>query len=251
MIAFPALTAVLLGALPSQAESTARISGLASSSYNGQPIAGVMVSLPAAGKYAVTDSGGAFSLDGLPTGAQNIRITYVDRQTEAFVFHLEPGVDKQIVVLLDVDSVGLDPVVVEVRHPDQWRDLAGFYARRAIYRGFGHFYTREEISRSRPSAVSALLALDGIMVRCVRECLPVRYVQNVPCIVPVSVDGHPFREVDYDLLPIASVAGVEVYRGTPPSGLSVVTEQTTPNSVWQRGPYNSSGTCGSVMIWTR
>jgi carboxypeptidase-like protein len=243
--------AILVASLQAQGDSMARIRGTATSSFNGRPIAGVMISAPATHEFVVTDARGRFGLDGLPAGPQRIRVSFKDKETAEFVFQLERGHPKQIAVLLDVDAADLDPVVVEVQHPSRWRDLAGFYARLTTYRGFGRFFTREAIQRSRPLHISSLLAREGIMQICVQGCLPTRFFQGVPCVVPVSVDGLAFRELDYDLIPIASVAGVEVYPGTPPSGLSDMTESNTSNSVWQAGPYNSVGSCGSVMIWTR
>jgi len=251
MIALQIVAAASLAALHPQVDSTARIRGQATSSFDGRPIAGVMISVPAAQKFVVTDSKGTFGLDGLPLGPQKIRISYDNKETEEYGFQLESGHPKQIVVLIDVEAEDLDPVVVEVQHPSTWRDLAGFYARMKTYRGFGLFFTREEIHRSRPLHISSLLAREGIMQICVQGCLPTRFLQGAPCVVPVSVDGLAFRELDYDLIPIASVAGVEVYPGTPPSGLSDMTDANTANSVWQAGRYNSAGSCGSVMIWTR
>ncbi|MGH7522351.1 MAG: carboxypeptidase regulatory-like domain-containing protein [Gemmatimonadales bacterium] len=251
MIAFQIIAAAILTALQPQVDSTARIRGQATSSFDGRPIAGVMISAPEAHKFVVTDSKGTFWLDSLPAGPQKIRVSYRDRETEEFVFQLESGRPKRIVVLIDVDAEDLDPVVVEVQHPSRWRDLAGFYARMNTYRGFGHFFTREHIQRTRPRHISSMLAREGIMQICVQGCLPTRFFQGVACVVPVSVDGLAFRELDYDLIPVGSVAGVEVYPGTPPIGLSDMTDSNTPNSVWQAGPYNSAGSCGSVMIWTR
>lgn len=252
MLALPLVpAAMLVASLQAQGDSVARIRGTATSSRNGRPIAGVMISVPQVRKSVVTDAKGKFRLDGLPEGAQKIRVAYNERETEEYVFHLERAHPKEIAVLLDVDAEDLDPVVVEVQHPSTWRDLAGFYARKNAYGGFGHFITREEIERSHPIHISSLLGREGIMQICVTGCLPTRYLQGKPCIVPVSVDGLAFRELDYNLIPIASVAAVEVYPGTPPSGLSDMTESKTPNSVWQAGRYNSAGSCGSVMVWTR
>ena len=252
MVAIPLVTVVLLASsLRYQADPTGRIRGTASSSFNGRPIAGMMISVPTAHTFVVTDGKGAFRLDGLPTGPQKIRITYQGRETEEYVFTLEGSDVKRLAILIDADAVDLDPVVVEVQHPNFWRDLAGFYARMRTYRGFGHFFTREEIHRSRPLHISTLLAREGIVMVCERGCLPKRFLQDVACTVPVSVDGLPFRELDYDLIPIGNVAAVEVYRGTPPSGLNDMVASNTASSVWQAGPYNSAGSCGSVMIWTR
>jgi len=48
---------------------------------------------------------------------------------------------------------------------------------------------------------------------------------------------------------VADVAGVEVYRSTPPTDLSAALATTPGSSVWTGS--QSSASCGLVMIWTR
>lgn len=254
LIAILSATVVRPSPLNSQVDTTARISGIAASSLNGRPLSGVMISVPAARKRVVTDSTGTFSLAGLPAGVQKIRIAYEGRQTEEYQFTLRNGRTKTLHVLLDVDAVDLEPVVVEAQHPDRWRDLGGFYARQRSYRGFARFFTREEIERSQPPRISTLLAGERIVTRCIRGCFPTRFSRGRLCLVPVSVDGMPFREEDYDRIAVADVAGIEVYRGAPPFGLSYGLPLTPASSVWQGdlfSPTGPTGACGLVLIWTR
>jgi hypothetical protein len=227
------------------------IRGKASSSFNGRPIAGVMVSVPAAQKFVVTDSTGRFWLGGLPTGLQHIRVSYQGRETGDFVFQLQRRRPRQIAVLLDVEAFDLDPLVVEVRQPNGWRDLAGFYERRGWYRGFARFFTREEITRVRPTRISSLLTLEGIATRCFELCMPTRFSRGALCAVPINVNGLPWAEDNYDRIAVEDVAGVEVYRGEPPFGLSPALRVAPGSSVWMGGGFPSSGACGLVMIWTR
>src|SRR6266566_380543 len=138
--------AIVASALHLQVDTTAGIHGAVMSSFNGRPIAGVMVGALDGGKFTLTDAQGRFALTGLRSGRRTILISFDGRVTEDYLFTLEPQRSKRIAVLLDQDAEDLDPLVVEAQAPNLWRDLVGFYERRETYRGFAHFFTREEIS---------------------------------------------------------------------------------------------------------
>jgi hypothetical protein len=246
------MAAILTSSLQLQADTTAGIYGTAISSYNGHPISGVMVGVPAAGKIAVTDAAGRFALSGLPTGKRVIQVSYDGRVTDDFIFVLQPLQSKRIAVLLDVDSLDLDPLVVEAMEPNVWMDLAGFYERRATYRGFAHFFTREDVDRVHPAKLSSLLTIDGIVTRCYVDCRPTRFSSRGRlCFVPVNVNGVSLREIDYDKIDIATVAAVEVYRGVPPPDLARSLLPVVGSSTWMGTGRSSGGACGLVEIWTR
>ena len=153
MKVFLAAMLVLAAPLSAQTDPGARLRGFAISSFNGQPLRGVVVAVPAARKFVVTDSSGAFLLSGLPGGDQRIRVSYEGRDTEEYEFTLRSGRTTRIAVLLDLEAMDLDPVVVEARDPDQQRDLGGFFARRDWYRGYGRFFTQEEIEKSQSTRI--------------------------------------------------------------------------------------------------
>ena len=245
--------AIVASFLHLQVDTTGRINGSAISFFNGLPIGGVMISAPDVHKFVVTDSTGGFELAGLPTGQHAIRVSYEGRETQDFLFTLEADHTKRIAVVLDVDAVDLDPIVVEARQPNLWRDLAGFYERRRTYRGFAHFFTREEIARARLAKLSGLLTTEGIVTRCFRylECFPTRFTRGILCAVPVSVDGVAQREMDYDQIAVSDVAGVEVYRGVPPADLSRSIQSGPGSSMWMGAGLPAAGSCGLVEIWTR
>lgn len=234
--------------LHTQSDSSAAIRGTARSSLNGSPLAGVMISVPAARAFTVTDSTGRFELRRLPAGTQQVRVSYEGRGTEEYDFDLQRGRTKSISVLLDVEAVDLDPIVVEVQHRDFSRNLAGFYDRRTSYSGFARFYTREDLERRGVTDMSRLLVLDGVVTECGRGgCVPMRWTRGHICPVAVAVDGMPFWERDYATIPLSDVEAVEVYRsgvanswGAPPSATTVAA-----------GESQLAATCGSVMIWTR
>jgi hypothetical protein len=232
-------------------DSSASIRGAAISSFNGQPLVGVMVAVPEFALITVTDSLGRFAIGGLPAGRRAIRISYDGRVTEDYVFELAGARTKRIAVLLDVGAIDLDPLVEEAREANIWRDLAGFYARRQQYRGFARFFTREEISGTRLTKLSSLLTVEGIVTRCSQECRPTRVTRNRICLVPVSVNGVAQREPDYDWIDISDVMGVEVYRGVPPADLSRALVPTASSSTWMGTGWAAGGSCGLVQIWTR
>lgn len=249
------LTMLLLGAAvpaaQAQRDTTARIVGIASSAFNGNPLSGVMIAVPAARRFVVTDSTGRFELAGLPAGPQKIRVAYQGRETQEYEFDLRQGKTKTLAVVLDVKAVDLEPIVVEARYPDDWRDLAGFYARKRRYSGFAHFYTREDIERERPVNLRLFLAGQGIVTRCFARtgCVPTRLTRGELCVTPVAVDGMPFWDNDYDQIPMDEVAGVEVYGDElfgPVVPLGVLPTFAAFGQVGQavRG-------CGSIEIWTR
>lgn len=268
MAASFAALALLVSTLQASAppESASGIRGKASSAINGQPLGGVtiaaMVRKRQAGsdstalevaKSVVTDSTGVFWLAGLPAGKQPIRVSYNGRNVDD-AFTLDPNTTTRIVILLDSALEDLGATIVEVRQPQVWRDLAGFYERRDLYTGFARFFTREDINRIKPKRISVLLTLEGISTRCSRTvCTPTRLNNGVTCAVPVAVDGMPFQETSYDEIRMAQVAAVEVYRGVPPVGLSEPLPGGPGPSIWMGGGSGkgSVGSCGLVMIWTR
>lgn len=249
MMAFLAATLLLAASLGAQTDPGARLRGFAMSSFNGQPLPGVVVAVPAARRFVVTDSTGAFVLTGLPGGDQKIRVSYEGRDTEEYDFTLRSGRTTRIAVLLDLEAMDLDPVVVEADHPDRWRDLGGFFARRNWYRGYARFFTQEEIEQSHSPRISALLARERIVTRCVEGCRPTRFSLGRLCSVPISVNGMPGRDQDYDRIAVRDVRAVEIYRGITPYGLNMGGRLVPFSTVWN--PNSDPWGCGSVFIWTR
>lgn len=243
-------SAAPLFALRPQADTSARLSGNAISAYNGRPLALVMIAVPTAGKSVVTDSTGRFLLTGLEPGEQIVHVSFEGQEILDRPFSLRHGKTTKIAVVFDSNAVDLSPLVVEVHLVDVWRDLAGFYERRKRYDGFGHFFTREDIERARSKSLSTLLGREGIFTWCLYGCQPTRFRQGHICNVPISLDGLPIWDYDYDRIPMMNVAAVEVYReglggdvfGNPNMGQF----HLEGNSLLPL-----RGTCGSVGIWTR
>ena len=156
-------------------------------------------------------------------------------------------------IVLDAAAIDLAPIVVEAGIIDLWRDLAGFYERRRQYKGYARFYTREDIERQRAGRISTLLKGAGISQWCMRAytCVPTRFVRGRMCAVPISVNGLPVWESDFDRIPIDMVAAVEVWRDPNPQGFSTPAAQLGQYSFEARDPVYGRERCGSVGIWTR
>ncbi|HET9387053.1 MAG TPA: carboxypeptidase-like regulatory domain-containing protein [Gemmatimonadales bacterium] len=259
--------ALMASALQAPDDSTPRIRGKAGSAVNGRPLAGVTIAaiefkkqegtdsaVAEVQRAVVTDSTGLFWLKGLRAGSQAIRVTYAGEHVDDKFTLAEHGT-LRLVILLDPARAGLGATIVEERQASVWRDLAGFYERRERYTGFARFITREEIDRIKPKRVSTLLTVEGISTRCGRQwCGPTRLNAGAICAVPVNVDGMPNQERDYDQIPVADLAAIEIYRGVPPVGLDVPLPGPPGPSIWQgggKGTASTAGSCGLIMIWTR
>jgi hypothetical protein len=239
----------LLSARP-QSDTSARISGTAVSAYNGRPLAMITIAVPAVEKSVMTDSTGRFTLSGLPIGNQIVHVSFRGLEVQQQVFMLHHRKTTRLSIVVDSSAAEISTLVAEWRTPEVWRDLAGFYERRRQYDAFGHFFTRADIDRIHSKNLSTLLGREGIFTWCVYGCQPTRFSHGHICNVPISLDGLPIWDWDYDQLPMASVAAIEVYRdalGNSPFD--------TPNMGQFRLEGASilppRGTCGSVAIWTR
>src|SRR3989442_13893557 len=120
-----AAAGMLPASLASQLDSAATIRGTASSTFNGHPLAGVMVSVPAVHRFAVSDSDGRFELAGLPPGRQRIRVNYEGRNTEEYDFDLRRGQGEKVGVVVGFVDGGLPPVRRGGRGRRFFRDPAG------------------------------------------------------------------------------------------------------------------------------
>jgi hypothetical protein len=216
-------------------QDSARLAGTVFSSSNGRPLAGVIVAVRGTPVFDVSDAAGSFTLAGLPSGQQTLRIRYGDTLSYDHVIALRRAQTVTLSVLLAVDAVELTPIVVEARSPRAERSLAGFYDRKRS--GFGRYYTLEEIERRRLT-LRALLLETGVQVRCGRgRCVPVGSTNGRVCLMTLLLNGMRFTGEDINLIHLDEVAGVEVYT----RGLDV------PND-FRAG---SSDGCGAILMWSR
>jgi len=217
-------------------DTTARIVGTARSSTNGLPIVGVMVAVPGARAFGVSDSTGAFALAGLPPGRQTVRIVYGDSLSYDAEITLKRGKTLTLAVLLDVDAVVLSPIVVEARSLLAERTLAGFYDRKKWR--FGRFYTLADLERRRALSLRTLLGESGVQVRCgLGYCLPVGGSFARGCVMSLFLDGMRVPADQLETVWLDQLAGVEVYK----HAFDVPVEFQTP----------FGGECGAVLMWSR
>jgi hypothetical protein len=228
----------LLAAAPAAAQvdrDSSRLSGTVRNSFNGAPVSGVMVAIPALRVFQVTDSSGTFVLMGLAPGRQRVRVTYGEQPSTELDVDLPAGKSATLTVLVQVGAVQMQPVVVSGERADRRLDLAGFYERRRLINA--RFFTQEQIEERRPMALTHLLGGTGLFVNCTRRgCRVVQRVAGRLCQVPIYVDGMWVPDYDLDWVPPQDVAAIEVYRGSA----------TTPSQF----AIHSTG-CGAVIIWTK
>lgn len=239
---YPAVASAALVALVApwatvagQQDTLAAIRGSVTSAFDGRPLSGVMIAVPTVGRFAVTDSTGTFVLGRLPSGKQRVRISYLERGSADHDVPLRRGKVTVLAVLLNVEAVDLAPVVVEEWGGHFVRSLAGFYDRKR--RGFGTFFSWEDIERIRPYRLSSLLRQTGVLVQCWGgECLPYTFEPTRRCPMALYVDGMPIDPVFLDAIDPGDVAGVEIYRRA------------------SQVPFEFVGLrdgCGVVAVWSR
>ncbi len=231
-----ALIAAAVSSLIAQQQDSARLAGAVRSARNGTPLAGVMIAIAGTQRFDVTDSSGAFALSGLPSGRQTVRILYRNDVLAEKPFRLKRGKTLELDVVLDVEAVELAPVVVEAERLPALRSLAGFYERRG--RGFGRFYTFEDLQQRGALPIRMLLAESGIWEHCrMGRCIPVIQRMGQLCVPAVYLDGWPLPAEDVALWRADDLAGVEVYK----SAIDV------PWDFRRRIGYE----CGAVVMWSR
>ncbi|HXF94798.1 MAG TPA: carboxypeptidase regulatory-like domain-containing protein [Gemmatimonadales bacterium] len=228
----------LAAAAPAAAQAagdSARLGGTVRSTFDGRPVAGVMVAIPAFRTFQVTDSTGEFLLAAVPAGRHRVRVAYADQPPLELDVDLVAGRTVPISVLVQVGAVEIQPVVVLGDRADRRLDLAGFYERRRLIRAW--FYTEEQIDTRRPMALTHMLSGTGLFVRCTRRgCRVSQRVAGRVCEVPIYLDGMWVPDYDLDWVPPQDVAGLEIYRGAA----------TTPPQF----SIHSTG-CGAVVVWTK
>jgi len=227
---------MLVSPAHAQRDTTARLAGTVRSSFNGLPIAGVMVAVRGSQVFDVSDSTGSFALAGLPGGRQLVRIRYGDSLAYEHEMDLKGGKTLTLAVLLDVVSAELAPIVVEAQTLRAERSLAGFYDRKM--RSVGRFYTRADLGQRAAFSLDGVLGEAGIQVVCrLGSCLPIGSDGTRQCVMALYLDGMRMPIAYLNQIRVEELAGVEVYK----FGIDVPTE-------FRSGFRN---TCGAVVAWSR
>lgn len=218
-----------------------------------QPLVDARIAVPDIGRAAVTDVMGTAVINGIPPGEQRVAVSLIGYESLEFTVGFEAGVTAEGDVDLAVSPFELPELVVEAERTARVPYLAtrGFYRRSEG--GFpGRFLDRIEIEGMRPFATGDLFQrIPGVRLVADqwgdrwlmgRRSLAQRFENyyNNPdlppsgCRIPVLVDGIRW-ERSIDDIPIAWIAGLEVYRG---------------NAVPAEFSTYAVSACGLVVIWT-
>ena len=204
----------------------------------GAVVVGAQISLAGHLGRGTTGTDGSFRLSG-PGGARTLLVRRLGFRPESVAVAIPPGATTEVAVRLVPTPQTLAPVVVAStdirRYPPR---LRAFHQRRE--RGFGRFFTAEDIDRRNPAFVTDLLrTVPGTRVTR-RGGENVVTFRNQNCTPLIWIDGAPAVAgyLDPDIFQPNSLAGIEVYSGpaTVPSEL-----------MWLRG----KGACGVIALWTR
>lgn len=204
----------------------------------GLPVAAAQLSVAGLLVRGSTGNDGVFKISGIPTGARTIRVRRIGFRPDSATVEILPGGETQVELRLVALVQQIAPVVVQAGRPRYTGRMASFFQRRD--RGFGHFFTAEEIDRRNPRVVSDLLrTLPGIRLERVRG-EEVVYFRGQQCEPLVWIDGAPATAgyLNPDYFAPNTLAGIEVY-----PGVSTV----PPELMWVRG----KGACGVIALWTR
>ncbi len=227
--------------LNAQRPST-HLSGTVLATWSGEPLAGVQVTL-GSGATQATDSSGRFDFAAIPGGRGKLRVGYAGRTSPERDIELPAGKTLHIEVLVDSARTDLDPVIVEGEGLERQLGLAGFYARRRL--GFGRFFTRADLERTKNHLLTQVLSTVGASYRCGGAgCVPVLFRQGRECRMVVLIDGYPAFAQDVTTMQLDDVLGIEVYRSGYLPGAGLTLENGYELAALARG-------CGLLVIWTR
>ena len=212
---------------------TASLAGTARDAA-GQPLAGVQLRVLEATGSTRSDSGGRFTLGGLPAGTQILEAKRVGFRIVQQPVQLRTGrsveVEVHLARIVSLDSIRI--VAQRSRYPE-------FEQRRRS--GFGQYLTEDDIARRNPMELSDLLRMtpgfrvygSGFEARV--ESSRARgssFGFGRPCTTAnVVIDGMQNQDINW--LRPHDVAAMEVYPG--PAG----------------APVQYDSRCGLIVIWTR
>jgi hypothetical protein len=220
--------------LAAQVESSALIVRV-TAAPEGTPLGGAQVIVQGLSIGGVTRSDGTLQLQGLPPGSLEMEVRHLGFTTERAEVTLVAGETSNVHFGMLVAPIELSEVRVQTRHR---LDGTGFHQRKAT--GSGTFFTREQIQRRRPRALSDLMRqVAGAHVHQTQPGLSsagFRGSRSSSCPVQFFVDGTLTASFSIDEVVPDDVEGLEIYRGA-----AAIPAQ-----------YNKgTAICGVILIWTR
>ena len=211
----------------------------------GKPITGAEVWIRGSDLYAITNDIGGFRLPGAMPGATKVSVRRMGYEPSTFDVTLRSGRIDSLVVALTEVATRLPGVLAQDEHMERSkRLLAGFWDRRA--RGFGHYYTRDEIEKQDPRDFTDIVRMTaGVQILTMQGRKTIRFSRSPgirgDCPPQYFVDGMRVDNASPDEFPPHDVEAVELY-----SGISNMPAQFATRIVNVR-----TQTCGAIVIWTR
>ena len=237
-------TLLFAGALGAQAPATTLLVGLVRDSA-GHPIPNVEVWLRGSDLHTHTNDFGGFRLPGAPVGAVKIAVRRLGFEQTTVDLMLRAGQTDSLIVALTSVAASLPGVLVEDEAMTRSkRLLAGFWDRRS--RGFGHYFTREEIEKRDPHDFTDIVRMaPSVSVVHFNGRKVVRFSRSLgirgDCPPQYWVDGMRIENASPDEFPPQDVEAVELY-----AGAATIPPQFAPRLATFR-----TQTCGAIVIWTR
>jgi hypothetical protein len=224
--------------LPAQSAGT--LTGIVATS-NGTPVAQARVEVLGTGLSTMAGADGLFRLAGIPARQQTLDVRMLGYAPLRVLFEIPHGDTLHLRATLS--PIPLAPLEV-VSDAAVTTGMKGFEERRS--RGFGVFFTREDIVRMQPRQFTDVLRrVPGVQIRPVSGGLGNNVsvqTRGSNCPMLFYIDGSAFplpsdTPINHFVSP-EEVVAIEVY-----SGSSEVPAQ-----------YNSSrftAKCGVILVWTR
>ena len=227
-------------ALRAQAHQTTLVGVIRDSS--GHPIPGVEVRLAGQELFTRTNDIGGFRLPSMPVGEVKLSARRLGFAPALVDLTLREGRVDSLVLSLSTLAANLPGMVIEDEYQARSkRLLAGFWERRS--RGFGHYYTRDEIERANShDFVDIVRTTPGSQIVMKNGRRVLRFGRGgrpgADCPPQYFVDGMRVEQASPDEFPPEDVEAIELYSG--PATIPV-----------QFANRMGSLTCGAVIIWTR
>ena len=212
---------------------------------SGNPVPGVELWLSGSDLHTHTADNGGFRLPGAAPGAARVTVRRMGFAPTTFDIQLHAGQSDSLVISLSMVPTAIAGMnVEEERTTRSKRLLPGFWERRS--RGFGHFFTRDEIEARNPHEFTDIVRTTaGVSIVSVNGRQSIRFSRTggmrTDCPPQYWVDGMSVQNATPDEFPPQDVEALEVY-----AGAATIPPQFAPRMV-TFGPR----TCGAIVIWTR
>jgi hypothetical protein len=226
-----------------QAQTTTLVGLIRDSTGHGIP--GVEVWLRNSDLYTHTNDAGGFRIANSPVGAVKVTVRRMGFEATTVDLMLRAGQTDSLVVALSVIAANLPGMLVEDEAMTRSkRLLSGFWERRS--RGFGHFYTREDIERREAHDFADIVRMTpSVSIVNVNGRKVIRFSRSPgvrgDCPPQYWVDGMRIENASPDEFPPMDVEAIELYAGS-----ATIPPQFAPRIQTMR-----TQTCGAVVIWTR